>query len=875
MQEEQQMRTSLKQSEVENNLIPPQELIDYVGGGDFQAIGNAILQHLIDLGGLRPTERVLDVACGCGRLAVPLTRYLVDEGSYEGFDIHQQSIRWCVENISNNFGNFKFQVANIYNKRYNPEGEIQASDYRFPYKDESFDLVFFTSLFTHLLPNDLQHYLTEIQRVLKVGGRCLGTAFLLNSESLKLLEESSNIGIEAGHQLTFNYNYGIYCVSDPNVPEAAVAYDENFMFDCYKELGLSIVEPVNYGTWCGRKQASTGQDLIVAVKSESTRNKSEVKSTISQSSPQSLPKLQLIPVHSNQEYEQLQEQEQDLIALVKTFEEKILINNQFKNNFTVLANCYICKVQSNFEVNYNYCYEVDGVKIPNWREQLVCPSCRLTNRMRASIHIFMQELKPSPQAKIYLTEQLTPLYAYLKHDFPNTIGSEYMGSAIPFGSIAKNGIRNESLTNLSFQNSEFDFILSFDVFEHIPNYRKAFSECYRVLKEQGSLLFTVPFHKWSKENIIRAELNEEGQIIHRREPIYHGDPLSDKGILCFQEFGWNLLEELREVGFNDVVALIYCSDFYGYLGGGHMVFVAKKSIPAKILPPQKTLIKAFADGHFYSPIVNTVEIEEAEARIWPDFIEILGIDFNDLNHKILLSEVFPKYLTDYDYPLEAVDETTFYVNNGQFGWCDSRILFCMLRHLQPKRMIEIGSGYTSLLTADVNRRFLKQELEFTCIEPYPREFLLKGVSGISFLIPQKVENLPLSAFSNLQRGDILFIDSSHVSKTGSDVNYLFFEVIPRLSEGVLIHIHDIFLPAEYPKEWIIHEGRSWNEQYLVRALLMYTQGFEVLFGSAYAFYKHPELLKKVLQNHLQLGGSLWLRKKEVFTPKSTFVVQQS
>ena len=230
------------------------------------------------------------------------------------------------------------------------------------------------------------------------------------------------------------------------------------------------------------------------------------------------------------------------------------------------------------------------------------------------------------------------------------------------------------------------------------------------------------------------------------------------------------------------------------------------------LAPQKTLIKAFADGHFYSPIINTVELEEAEARIWSDSIEILGVDFNDPNHHILLSEVFPKYLEDYNYSWEPVDETTFYINNGQFGWCDSRILFCMLRHLEPKRIIEIGSGYTSLLTADVNRRFFKKELEFTCIEPYPSKFLLNGVSGISRLIAKKVEDLPLSTFSNLQSGDILFIDSSHVSKTGSDVNYLFFEVIPRLPEGVLIHIHDIFLPAEYPKTWILNEGRSWNEQ---------------------------------------------------------------
>lgn len=551
-----------------DELMPPQELKDHVGSGDFKAIGNAILGHLINLGELMPNGRVLDVGCGCGRVALPLIQYLGIEGSYEGFDIHAPSITWCQENISHQYPNFQFQVSDIYSNRYNPEGTIQASDYKFPYPDEYFDVVFLTSIFTHLLPNDLEHYLSEIARVLKTGGRCLITVFLLNEESLSLMTIASNNLVEAGYQLTFKYNYGYYAVNDANIPEGAVAYDENFIQNLYKKFRLSILQPIHYGSWCGRQLASTGQDLIVAVKEE---------------------------------------------------------------------------------------------------------------------------------------------------------------------------------LNIDFQS------------ESIP---------LRLIQED---------------------------------------------------------------------------------------------LPADVAILDQP--KAFTDGHFYSPIPNIRDLQKNEAKIWSNSFDVLGIDFNDASHCNLLFYVFPKYIEEYDYPLEASNEITYYINNGQFGWCDSRILFCMLRHLQPKRMIEIGSGYTSLLTADVNRRFLKQELEFTCIEPYPRDFLLKGVSGINYLITQKVEDLPLSTFSNLQRGDILFIDSSHVSKTGSDVNYLFFEVIPRLSEGVLIHIHDIFLPAEYPREWIINEGRSWNEQYLVRALLMYTHGFEVLFGSAYAFYKHPELLKKVLQNHLQLGGSLWLRKK--------------
>lgn len=268
----------------------------------------------------------------------------------------------------------------------------------------------------------------------------------------------------------------------------------------------------------------------------------------------------------------------------------------------------------------------------------------------------------------------------------------------------------------------------------------------------------------------------------------------------------------------------------------------------------------FPDGHFYSPIININDIKKNEKNLWPANPNVLGVDFNDASHIKMLSEVFPQYMTDYDYALEGSDESNYYVKNGQFSWLDSRTLFVMLRHLRPQRMIEIGSGYSSLLTADVNRRFLDCQLDFTCIEPYPREFLLKGVPGISRLIQSKVEDVSLSMFAELEAGDILFVDSSHVCKTGSDVNYIYFEIIPRLPSGVFIHIHDIFLPAEYPKKWVIQGSRSWNEQYLVRALLMYTNGFEVVFGCSYAFTKYPELIKQLLNGDLYGGASLWLQK---------------
>lgn len=273
--------------------------------------------------------------------------------------------------------------------------------------------------------------------------------------------------------------------------------------------------------------------------------------------------------------------------------------------------------------------------------------------------------------------------------------------------------------------------------------------------------------------------------------------------------------------------------------------------------------KPFNDGHFYSPIVNLDEVKQAAARIWPNQPETLGIDYNDANHIDWLTNEFPKYLPDYDYPLEEPTQGShyaFYHHNSQFSWLDAKTLFVLLRSLKPRRMIEIGSGFSSLLTADVNRRFLHHQLELTCIEPYPRPFLIEGVPGIRSLLQSKVEEVPLSVFTNLQAGDILFIDSSHVSKTGSDVNYICFDILPRLQAGVVIHIHDIFLPADYPKEWVLGEWRSWNEQYVVRALLMFSTAFEVLFGCHYAVYRHAELVKQALGGELYGGGSLWIKK---------------
>ena len=277
----------------------------------------------------------------------------------------------------------------------------------------------------------------------------------------------------------------------------------------------------------------------------------------------------------------------------------------------------------------------------------------------------------------------------------------------------------------------------------------------------------------------------------------------------------------------------------------------------------KTPSPAFPDGHFYSPIVNVEDVQINESKIWPEKKSVHGIDFNDYSHAKLLKNS-KEIISDFDYPMEVDDEdqkNQFYINNSQFSNLDPYILFALLRMLKPKRMIEVGSGFSSLLTADVNRRFFNNTMEFKCIEPFPRKFLTEGVSGVSNLIVEKVMNVSTEIFENLDESDILFIDSSHVCKTGSDVNYLFFDVIPKLKSGVYVHVHDIFLPQDYKKEWVLDEGRSWSEQYVLQALLMYSQKFEVVFGSNYAALTFPNEIISLLEGRLWGGASFWFKVK--------------
>jgi ubiquinone/menaquinone biosynthesis C-methylase UbiE len=237
--------------------LPPEEMI--FPKGDFVKIGQDFLVHFVKLGHLKPNERVLDVGSGIGRMAIPLTKFLTEEGCYEGFDIVAKGVEWCTQNITQRYPRFRFQLADIYNKQYNPTGREIASSYRFPYDEATFDFAFLTSVFTHMLPQDMENYLSEIARVLKNDGRCLITYFLLNDESL-------NLTCSGRGNPVFKFDRGTYRIANEDTPEAATAYREDYILSLYAKYGLMMSPPIQYGSWCGRERFLSYQDITVAIK---------------------------------------------------------------------------------------------------------------------------------------------------------------------------------------------------------------------------------------------------------------------------------------------------------------------------------------------------------------------------------------------------------------------------------------------------------------------------------------------------------------------------------------------------------------------------------------------------------------------------------
>ncbi len=267
--------------------------------------------------------------------------------------------------------------------------------------------------------------------------------------------------------------------------------------------------------------------------------------------------------------------------------------------------------------------------------------------------------------------------------------------------------------------------------------------------------------------------------------------------------------------------------------------------------------KIFEPGHFYSPIPDLKEIKVRKSSIFRKRAdeEVLGINLNkekQMNHL----EIIRAYINSFNFPLDSVEDGKFYFKNKIFSGLDALAYFSFILQYTPSKIIEIGAGFSSLLAMEVNHRFFNNNIQIQLIEPYPSQNLIKGIENFknAKLILKPVQDLDLSIFQTLQKNDILFIDSTHVAKIGSDVNYIFFEILPKINTEVLIHFHDIFIPDEYPPKWVFEENRAWNEMYILKAFLMFNNNFQTVFSSYYVFTR---FLDKVLDIFGKpIGGGL-------------------
>lgn len=236
-----------------NPMVPPRSKMFVGSVDDFESSGRLLVDRLARVAGLHAGSHVLDIGCGIGRLAVALTERLGPQGRYEGLDIVPSGIEWCRTQITPRHSNFRFTLADVHNGEYNPGGRVDPAAYRLPYADASFDLVVLTSVFTHMLPDETEHYLEEIARVLKPGGRCFATYSLLNDESRRLMAGGAA-------DTRFDHAMGPCAVVDAKVPELAVGYDEGYVRDACERVGLAP-EDVLYGSWSGRAPTDHGSGL--------------------------------------------------------------------------------------------------------------------------------------------------------------------------------------------------------------------------------------------------------------------------------------------------------------------------------------------------------------------------------------------------------------------------------------------------------------------------------------------------------------------------------------------------------------------------------------------------------------------------------------
>ena len=269
-------------------------------------------------------------------------------------------------------------------------------------------------------------------------------------------------------------------------------------------------------------------------------------------------------------------------------------------------------------------------------------------------------------------------------------------------------------------------------------------------------------------------------------------------------------------------------------------------------------------GHYYSPIPDAAEVlARGDELFCRTHRSLPGIDLNFARQEELL-RIFLPFYPEQPFGEQPSARCRYGFANDQFGHADALFLYFVLRHARPRRVVEVGTGWSTCVMLDVDDLFLGGTMEITSIDPDPsrlRARMRPGDESRVRILEQPVQRVPLETYDALQAHDVLFIDSTHVLKTGSDVNHLMFHVLPRLESGVWVHVHDVPYPFEYPREWVA-EGRAWNEAYAWRAFLQYNAAFDLQIMNTCLEFLEPDWFRQNMPLCLQnVGGSLWLRRR--------------
>jgi hypothetical protein len=271
----------------------------------------------------------------------------------------------------------------------------------------------------------------------------------------------------------------------------------------------------------------------------------------------------------------------------------------------------------------------------------------------------------------------------------------------------------------------------------------------------------------------------------------------------------------------------------------------------------------FAPGHFYSPVPDLRELKSRESELFGAVSrELPAVNLN-LEGQQRLLHALAAFYPELPFTRWKQSGQRYYYENSSFGHADAIVLFSMIRYLKPRKIIEIGCGFSSCVILDTNERFFSNAIRCTFIDPFPQllQALMKpGDESRVEILQHRLQDVPLQVFTELEANDILFVDSSHLLRTGGDLNHVLFQVLPRLPAGVYVHFHDTPFPFEYPKEWVF-EGRAWNECYALRAFLQYNEAFEIVYFNSYLAKTERGFLERNMPLCLENeGGSLWLRK---------------